>query len=157
MCMYSGVGWGNSSHYMYMYSGMSWCNSSYSMYMYSGMSWCNSSYSMYMYSGMRWCNSSYYMCMYSGMRWCLLILLHVYVFRDELEEYMELLVRNFNLQTMDHLMCRDSVEVDWRGNLYDCDFNMQLNLPVPKGLPSLRTKFPVKKNTQKLHHAVEHV
>jgi hypothetical protein len=25
-------------------------------------------------------------------------------------------------------MCRDLISVDWRGDLYDCDFNQQLGL-----------------------------
>ena len=27
-------------------------------------------------------------------------------------------------------MCRDLVSVDWRGWLYDCDFNQMLDLPL---------------------------
>ncbi|MEI2625077.1 MAG: DUF3641 domain-containing protein [Giesbergeria sp.] len=31
------------------------------------------------------------------------------------------------------VMCRSLVSVDWQGNLYDCDFNQQLGLPLPAG------------------------
>lgn len=48
--------------------------------------------------------------------------------RDELVEYMELLVRNFNPDTVPSLMCRDTVSVGYDGRLYDCDFNQQLDL-----------------------------
>ena len=48
--------------------------------------------------------------------------------RGELEEYMDLLVRNFNPNTVDSLMCRDHVSVGWDGRLYDCDFNQQLEI-----------------------------
>lgn len=41
----------------------------------------------------------------------------------QLEEYQELLVQSFNPATANGLMCRDLVSVDWRGNLFDCDFN----------------------------------
>jgi len=43
---------------------------------------------------------------------------------------MELLVRNYNLETIDNLMCRNVVSVNWRGELFDCDFNQQLDMPV---------------------------
>lgn len=45
------------------------------------------------------------------------------------DEYRELLVRNFNANTVEHLMCRTLVSVSWDGGLYDCDFNQMLELP----------------------------
>jgi len=50
--------------------------------------------------------------------------------RGELAEYMELLVRNFNMDTVSGLMCINHVSVSWRGDIYDCDFNQQLDLPL---------------------------
>jgi hypothetical protein len=29
-------------------------------------------------------------------------------------------------------MCRDLISVDWRGYLYDCDFNQMLDLPLTR-------------------------
>ena len=29
-----------------------------------------------------------------------------------------------------NVMCRDLISVDWRGYLYDCDFNQMLDLPT---------------------------
>ncbi|XP_013403753.1 uncharacterized protein LOC106169016 [Lingula anatina] len=53
--------------------------------------------------------------------------------RNELQEYMDLLVRNYNIATMDNLMCRNTLNVKWNGDLFDCDFNQQLELGiVPK-------------------------
>jgi len=49
-------------------------------------------------------------------------------FRGELEEYSQLLVSNFNAATLDQLMCKDLISVDYRGKLFDCDFNQQLDL-----------------------------
>jgi len=34
------------------------------------------------------------------------------------------------------VMCRELVSVDWRGFLYDCDFNQQLGLPLASGRAS---------------------
>ncbi|XP_053384227.1 uncharacterized protein LOC128550095 [Mercenaria mercenaria] len=48
--------------------------------------------------------------------------------RNELADYMELLVRNYNLATVDNMMCRNLLSVNWNGHLYDCDFNQQLDL-----------------------------
>jgi radical SAM/Cys-rich protein len=49
--------------------------------------------------------------------------------RGALEQYQDLLIQSFNPATVEGLMCRDTVSVDWRGRLYDCDFNQQLDLP----------------------------
>ena len=47
-----------------------------------------------------------------------------------LDEYNELLLNSFNSRTIDGLMCRDTLSVDWQGRLFDCDFNQMLNLPL---------------------------
>jgi radical SAM/Cys-rich protein len=47
--------------------------------------------------------------------------------------YQALLVDSFNPATVDGLMCRSQVSVDWNGDLYDCDFNLMLELPLPGG------------------------
>ena len=46
------------------------------------------------------------------------------------EEYLTLLVSAFNPATLDGLMCRDTVSVSWRGEVFDCDFNQMLGLPL---------------------------
>ena len=46
------------------------------------------------------------------------------------ESYMKKLVNAFNPSTISGLMCRNLISVDWRGFLYDCDFNQMLELPV---------------------------
>ncbi|KAL4429197.1 hypothetical protein ABPG77_010176 [Micractinium sp. CCAP 211/92] len=56
-----------------------------------------------------------------------------------LEEYMQLLVDSFNPAAADGLMCRDTLSVGWDGSLYDCDFNQQLGLGLPR--PGRRTIF----------------
>ncbi len=43
--------------------------------------------------------------------------------------YMQRLVDSFNPATIDGLMCRSTLSVDWQGFLYDCDFNQMLELP----------------------------
>ncbi len=51
--------------------------------------------------------------------------------RGELRAYMSLLVTHFNPATLPGLMCRSLISVDHCGNLFDCDFNQALGLPVP--------------------------
>ena len=33
----------------------------------------------------------------------------------------------------DRVMCRNLISVDWRGYIYDCDFNQMLDLPLKYG------------------------
>jgi len=47
---------------------------------------------------------------------------------DKLDEYMQLLIDNFNPATVEGLMCRNTLSVGWRGEVYDCDFNQQLGM-----------------------------
>ena len=47
---------------------------------------------------------------------------------NKLDEYMELLINAFNPATIDGLMCRNTISVGWRGEVYDCDFNQQLGM-----------------------------
>jgi len=54
---------------------------------------------------------------------------------DKLGEYMDLLINAFNPATIDGLMCRNTISVGWRGEVYDCDFNQQLGLQWKNGAP----------------------
>jgi radical SAM/Cys-rich protein len=44
--------------------------------------------------------------------------------------YMALLRNAHNPANLDGVMCRTIVSVDWRGYLYDCDFNQMLGIPL---------------------------
>jgi radical SAM/Cys-rich protein len=46
------------------------------------------------------------------------------------EEYMDVLVEAFNPATIEGLMCRDTINVSWLGEVFDCDFNQMLKLPM---------------------------
>jgi radical SAM/Cys-rich protein len=52
---------------------------------------------------------------------------------NKLEEYMQLLIDNFNPATINGLMCRNTISVGWRGEVYDCDFNQQLDMQWENG------------------------
>ncbi len=49
------------------------------------------------------------------------------------ESYLEVLVDAFNPTTVGGLMCRDTINVDWEGGIYDCDFNQMLKLQLRAG------------------------
>ena len=52
---------------------------------------------------------------------------------NELEQYFDLLTKNFNANNLKNLMCKKTISVDWEGQIYDCDFNQQLKLKSEKG------------------------
>lgn len=53
-------------------------------------------------------------------------------------DYMQLLKDSYRPQNLEGLMCRNTISVDWQGQLYDCDFNQQLELPLPGSAGHLR-------------------
>lgn len=63
---------------------------------------------------------------------------------DNLESYMEKLVTSFNSQTINGLMCRETLSVDWQGYTYDCDFNQMLGLKQLSEQPHIRNFEPDK-------------
>ncbi len=52
------------------------------------------------------------------------------VSKGEFDRYMSLLRQAHRDDNLDGVMCRSLVSVDWRGYLYDCDFNQMLDLPL---------------------------
>lgn len=56
--------------------------------------------------------------------------------RGETERYAAHLEAQFRPETVDGLMCRGTLNVDWKGEIYDCDFNQMLALPLGGGQPT---------------------
>ncbi len=52
------------------------------------------------------------------------------VTKGQFNEYMALLRGAHRDENLDSVMCRSLVSVDWQGNVYDCDFNQMLGLPL---------------------------
>ncbi len=46
------------------------------------------------------------------------------------EDYMNLLVNNFNPHAADSVMCKTLISIGWDGQIYDCDFNQMLEMPA---------------------------
>lgn len=53
------------------------------------------------------------------------------VSKGQFTDYMRLLKSSHNPDNLEQVMCRELVSVDWRGRLYDCDFNQMLGLSLP--------------------------
>jgi len=68
--------------------------------------------------------------------------LHLLEREGRYESYMHTLLDSFNPQAALGVMCRNLLSVDWRGQLYDCDFNQALELPLgrrPRNLWDIRS------------------
>ncbi len=50
--------------------------------------------------------------------------------QGKLDDYVRLLVNNFNYETIESIMCRRLLSVDHQGYVYDCDFNLALGIRV---------------------------
>jgi radical SAM/Cys-rich protein len=55
------------------------------------------------------------------------------VSKGEFDGYLELLQDAHLDANLDTVMCRNLISVDWRGFVYDCDFNQMLDLPLLRG------------------------
>jgi radical SAM/Cys-rich protein len=55
------------------------------------------------------------------------------VTKGEFEGYIDLLQHAHLDANLDGVMCRNLISVDWRGYVYDCDFNQMLDLPLGHG------------------------
>ena len=53
--------------------------------------------------------------------------------KRQFEPYMALLREAHRGENLEGVMCRSLVSVDWRGYLYDCDFNQMLQIPLDSG------------------------
>ncbi len=64
------------------------------------------------------------------------------VSKGQFGDYMRLLKDSFSFANLDQVMCRELISVDWRGHLYDCDFNQMLglNMSGPATLADLLDK-----------------
>lgn len=55
--------------------------------------------------------------------------------RGEFDNYLTLLRGAHCADNLSAVMCRSLVSVDWKGRLYDCDFNQMLQIPLGGGAP----------------------
>jgi radical SAM/Cys-rich protein len=55
------------------------------------------------------------------------------VSKGQFADYLDLLRRAHVAANLPEVMCRNLISVDWRGFVYDCDFNQMLDLPLAHG------------------------
>ncbi len=61
--------------------------------------------------------------------------------KGQFEHYMDVLKNAYQPANLDGVMCRSLLSVDWRGYVYDCDFNQMLGLPLSyKGRPQVHLR-----------------
>jgi len=48
----------------------------------------------------------------------------------KIDDYMALLKDSYRAENLPTVMCRDTISVDWQGDLFDCDFNQMLGMPA---------------------------
>jgi radical SAM/Cys-rich protein len=61
--------------------------------------------------------------------------------KGKFEEYMTLLKDAYRPENLESVMCRTLISVDWRGYVYDCDFNQMLGLPLAwRGRPRVHLR-----------------
>ena len=52
--------------------------------------------------------------------------------KGEFDRYLDLLSGAHRRENLDSVMCRSLISVDWRGFVYDCDFNQMLGVPLTR-------------------------
>lgn len=50
--------------------------------------------------------------------------------KGQFDDYMQLLVDSYNPETLEQVMCINTISIDWQGYTYDCDFNQMLDLAL---------------------------
>ena len=53
--------------------------------------------------------------------------------KGQFDGYLDMLQNAHLDANLDGVMCKHLISVDWRGTVYDCDFNQMLNLPLARG------------------------
>ncbi len=55
------------------------------------------------------------------------------VSKGQFADYIQLLRNAYREENLNGVMCRNLISIDWRGFVYDCDFNQMLGLPLLRG------------------------
>jgi radical SAM/Cys-rich protein len=57
----------------------------------------------------------------------------ILISKGQFDEYLALLQHSHLDANLDGVMCRNLISIDYRGYVYDCDFNQMLDLPLARG------------------------
>lgn len=58
---------------------------------------------------------------------------HTLIQNNEYDAYCNILYNSFNPQAAENVMCRNQLSIAWNGEIFDCDFNQALNIPIRSG------------------------
>ncbi len=58
---------------------------------------------------------------------------------NEFEAYMKLLKHSHNPINLNNVMCKEIISVNWKGELYDCDFNQMLSIEIGASVKTLES------------------
>ena len=50
--------------------------------------------------------------------------------KKQFKQYMDLLKSSHQIENLKTVMCTSLISIDWMGNIFDCDFNQMLDLPL---------------------------
>jgi len=76
--------------------------------------------------------------------------------QDKDDEYMKLLKGSFNPATVGGLMCRSQIDIGYDGSVYDCDFNLGLDMMVGHGTPTDIKNFDPAKHAKRRIVTTDH-
>src|SRR5262245_38189483 len=57
----------------------------------------------------------------------------ILISQKQFDSYLTLLQGAHQDANLDGVMCRNLISIDYRGYVYDCDFNQMLDLPMARG------------------------
>ena len=60
------------------------------------------------------------------------------VSKNQFNSYMKLLKDSFCRQTVENVMCKSLISIDYEGFIFDCDFNQMLNIKTQNGSPNVK-------------------
>lgn len=72
------------------------------------------------------------------------------------EEYMEKLVTAFNPAAVSAVMCLNTLSVDYRGFVFDCDFNQMLDIPIESSSGNHLSELTLDKLTERMIKTNQH-
>ncbi len=68
--------------------------------------------------------------------------------KGEFDDYMNLLKGAYSDNNLESVMCKNLISADYRGYLYDCDFNQMLNIPISNTKPKTHLRDLIGKNIE---------
>ena len=57
---------------------------------------------------------------------------------NKFNDYMQLLKDSFCKETLKNVMCKSLISIDYKGFIYDCDFNQMLNIQMQNDSPNVK-------------------